>query len=135
VKASYNPAGGKNMQPKENSLLKQLERPFWQLYLFALLIVTLLVFIGAVILGDLRQMTNLYFWSTLFLFLIAALPIFFEIGTSAKIAGKAIKDGEEVGSQLKEKQETFNRGARITYLFGALGISTFILAVLTLVIR
>ena len=45
-----------------------------------------------------QKMTNLYFWSTLILFIIAGVPIFTEIGTSANIAGKALKDGEKVGS-------------------------------------
>lgn len=123
------------MEPKTNFVFEQLERPFWQLYLALLVIISVLVFIGALLLGTLRQMSNLFFWSTLLMFMIAAFPIFFEIGASAKIAGKAIKDGEKIGSQLKEKQKTFDRGARITYLFGLLGITTFILAVLALGIR
>ena len=108
--------------------------PFWQQYLLIIGIDTLIVFLGSLLLGDLRQMTNLYFWSTLILLVIAAVPIFTEVGTSAKIAGKAIKDGEEVGSQLKEKQSSFDRGARITYLFGLAALTTFILAFVTLII-
>jgi hypothetical protein len=77
-------------------------------------------------------MTNLYFWSTLILFIIASVPVFTEVGTRAKVAGKALKNGEMVGSQLKVKQPTFDRGARITYLFGLAGITTFILAFLAL---
>ncbi len=110
------------------------QRPFWQQYLMVIGIDTVIVFTGALILGDLRQMTNLYFWSTLILFIIAAVPVFTEVGTSAKIAGKALKNGEKVGSQLKEKQPTFDRGARITYIFGLSAFTTFILAILTLAI-
>ena len=77
-------------------------------------------------------MTNLYFWNTLILFIIAAVPVFTKVGTSAKIAGRALKDGEKVGSQLKEKQPAFDRGARITYLSGLAGITTFILTFLAL---
>jgi len=93
---------------------------------------TVIVFIGSLIFGNLRQMSNLFFWSTLIFFIIAAIPVFTEVGTSAKIAGKALKDGGKVGTQLKEKQPAFDRGARITYLFGLAGITTFILAFLAL---
>ena len=120
------------MNPKPNSLSEQLERPFWQLYLGILITVTLLVLLGSLLLGDIRQMSNLYFWSTLILFVFAAIPIFFEIGSSAKIIGRSLKDGEEVGTQMKEKKNTFDLGARITYLFGLSGITTFLLAILTL---
>lgn len=121
------------MDPKIK-LEQSKPRPFWQQYLLIIGIDTLIVFLGSLLLGDLRQMTNLYFWSTLILLVIAAVPILTEVGTSAKIAGKAIKDGEEVGSQLKEKQSSFDRGARITYLFGLAALTTFILAFVTLII-
>ncbi len=123
------------MEPQQNYLVTLLKRPFWQLYLLLIVVDSLLVLLGSLILGDIEQMSNLYFWSTLLFLVIAALPIFFEIGTSARIAGKAIKDGEKIGTQLKDKKKTFDRGARITYLFGTTGISTFILAILTLGIR
>ena len=122
------------MDPNHKLTETKPQRPFWQQYLMIMGIDTVIVFIGSLILGDLRQMTNLYFWSTLILFIIAAVPVFTEIGTSAKIAGKALKDGEKVGSQLKEKQPAFDRGARITYLFGLSAFTTFILAILTLAI-
>jgi len=120
------------MEPKPNLLLEQLEKPFWQLYLILLLLDTTLVIIGSLLLGDIRQMSNLYFWSTLFMFIIAVIPIFFEIGSSAKLIGRSLKNGEEVGDEMKNKRKTFDRGARITYLFGLTGITTFILAFLTL---
>ena len=120
------------MDPKRNFLHEQSQRPFWQLYIIVLAIDTAIVFVGSVILGNLLQMSNLYFWSTLIFFIIAAVPVFSEVGTSIKIAGKAFKDGEKVGSQIKDKQPVFDRGARITYLFGLSGITTFILAILTL---
>ena len=66
------------------------------------------------------------------MFIFAAIPIFFEIGSSAKIIGRSLKEGEEIGDKMKNKKQTFDRGARITYLFGLSGISTFILAFLTL---
>jgi hypothetical protein len=60
--------------------------------------------------------------------------VFSEVGTRVKVTVKAIKDGEKVGDQLKDKKITFDRGARITYLFGLSGITTFVLAILTLAI-
>jgi uncharacterized membrane protein YhaH (DUF805 family) len=122
------------MDPVQKPAEGQSQRPFWQQYLMVMGIVTIIVVVGALLLGNIRQISNLYFWSTLILFIIAAVPIFTEVGTSAKIAGKAIKDGEKIGDQLKEKQSTFDRGARITYLFGLSGITTFVLAFLTLAI-
>jgi hypothetical protein len=121
------------MDPK-TKLEQSKQRPFWQQYLLIMGIDTIIVFLGSLLLGDLRQMTNLYFWSTLILLIIAAVPILTEVGTSVKIRGKAIKDGEEVGSQLKDKQSSFDRGARITYLFGLAGLTTFLLAFVTLII-
>jgi len=120
------------MEPRSNFFFDQLEKPFWQLYLLILLIVTTLVLFGALLLGDIRQMSNLYFWSTLIMFIIAAIPIFFEIGSSARIIGRSLKEGDEIGDQMKNKKQTFDRGARITYLFGLTGITTFILAFLAL---
>ncbi len=122
------------MDPNHKMTETKPQRPFWQQYLMVIGIDTVIVFIGSLILGDLRQMTNLYFWSTLILFIIAAVPVFTEVGTSVKIAGKSLKNGEKVGSQIKEKQPTFDRGARITYLFGLSAFTTFILAILTLAI-
>jgi len=120
------------MEPKPNLLLEQLDKPFWQLYLILLLLDTTLVLIGSLLLGDIRQMSNLYFLSTMIMFIIAVIPIFFEIGSSAKLIGRSLKDGEEVGDEMNNKRKTFDRGARITYLFGSTGITTFILAFLTL---
>ena len=122
------------MDPVQKPADEQFQRPFLQQYLMVMGIVTIIVVVGSLLLGNIRQISNLYFWSTLILFIIAAVPIFTEVGTSAKIAGKALKDGEKVGDQLKEKQSTFDRGARITYLFGLSGITTFVLAILTLTI-
>lgn len=121
------------MDPKTN-LEQSKPRPFWQQYLLVIGITTLVVFLGSMLLGDLRQMTNLYFWSTVILLVIAVVPIISEVGTSAKIAGKALKNREEVGSQLQEKKPSFDRGARITYLFGLSALTTFILAFVTLII-
>lgn len=122
------------MDPVQKPAEQHSQRPFLLQYLMIMGFVTIIVIVGSLLLGNIRQISNLYFWSTLILFIIAALPIFTEVGSSAKIVGKALKAGEKVGEQLKEKKTTFDRGARITYLFGLSGITTFVLAILTLAI-
>jgi hypothetical protein len=109
-------------------------RPFWQQFLIILGIDTFLVLLIALILRDPGQLSNLYFWSSIILFIIAAIPILSELGSSARIAGKAIRKGEKVGEQLKVKQPAFDRGARTTYAFGLAGLVTFILSFLLLTI-
>ena len=69
------------------------------------------------------------------LLLIAAIPIFIEVGTRVISIGSAAKDSDRAAEQLKERQNKFDRGARITYLFGLASVTTFILAVITLAIR
>lgn len=108
------------------------QKPFWQQYLLIIGIDCLFVVVGALLLGNLRQISNLFFISTIILLIVAVIPIFSEIGSSAKIAGQAIREGEKVSPILREKQTIFERGARITYLYGMAGITTFILSVITL---
>ena len=64
----------------------------------------------------------------------AAKPILTEAGTSAKITGKAINDGDELSSQPKEIQSTFYPGVCITNLFGLACFSTLLLNYVTLII-
>ena len=56
-------------------------RPFWQQYLLIMAVVTIIAILGALLLGNIRQISNLYFLSTLVLLIIAAIPIFFEVGS------------------------------------------------------
>jgi hypothetical protein len=107
-------------------------RPFWQQFLIILSLDSLLVFIGALLLRDFGQVSNLYFWSSIVLFIIATIPIFGEVGSSAKLAGQAVRKGEKVGHLLKEKQPIFERGAKTTYLYGLAGVVTFILSMLSI---
>jgi hypothetical protein len=93
---------------------------------------SILVFIGALLLRDWGQVSNLYFWSSVLLLIIAVIPIFSEVGSSAKLAGKAVKDGVKVGPMLKEKQPIFERGAKTTYLYGLAGIITLIFSMLSI---
>ena len=107
-------------------------RPFWQQLLILLGLNSILVFFGALLLRDWGQVSNLYFWSSILLFIIAAIPIFSELGSSAKLAGRAVRKGEKVGTLLKEKQPIFERGARTTYLYGLAGVITFILSMFSI---
>ena len=119
----------------QNSKIQQpKQRPFWQQYLLIVAIDTIIVVIGALLLGNIWQISNLYFYSTLVLLVIAAVPIFFEAGTRVKSMGSSIKDSEKAAEQLKEKQSKFDRGARTTYLFGVASFTTFLLAIITLII-
>lgn len=107
-------------------------RPFWLNLLIILGVDSILVFIGALLLRDWGQVSNFYFWSSVLLLIIAVIPIFSEVGSSAKLAGKAVKDGVKVGPMLKEKQPIFERGAKTTYLYGLAGIITLILSMLSI---
>ncbi len=121
------------MDPKIE-IQQSKKRPFWQQYLLILAVDSIIVIIGALLLGNIRQISNLYFYSTLVLLVIAAIPIFFEAGTRVKAMGSSLKDGEKAAEQLKEKQSKFDRGARTTYLFGVASFTTFLLAIITLII-
>lgn len=120
-----------SFQPDKQS---RMRKPFWQQYLSIIGIDTAAVLGGALLLGNLSQISNLFFVSTIVLLIIAVIPIFSEIGNSARIAGRAIREGEKVSSILKEKQSIYEHGARITYLYGLSGITTFILSIITLII-
>jgi hypothetical protein len=106
-------------------------RPFWQQVLIVLGIDTLIVVLGAFVLRDPGQISNLYFLSSIVLFFVAAIPIASEIGSSAKIAGKAIKGGEKVNDLLRDKQVIYQQNARITYVFGLAGLVALSLSFLT----
>jgi hypothetical protein len=117
---------------KKPHLKPAAPRPFWLQVLIVLGITSLFVLVGAVLLGDLGHISNLYFWSSIILFIIAVIPIASEIGGSAKIAGRAVKEGENVGQQLKEKQALYQDRAKITYVFGLSGLITFLASFLTI---
>lgn len=118
---------------KRPNLSPNKSRPFWQRLLIILGIDILVVIVIAFLIGDIHQITNLFFLSSIILFVIAVIPIATEIGGSAKIVGKALKDSQKIGSQLKDKQPEFDRGASLTYLFGLAGMITFILSMITIV--
>ena len=113
-------------QPPKSAARRQ--RTFWQQLLIILGIDTVIVMLGALVFRDPDQISNFYFLSSIALFIVAAIPIATEIGGSAKIAGKAIKDGEKVNALLKEKQVIYEQKAQTTYLYGLAGLITFVLS-------
>ena len=105
--------------------------PRWLQTLIVVVIFSALVFLIALLLGDVRYVSNLYFYTTILLFMIAIIPIFFEIVSSSRIAGKAVKKNENVSDVLKEKQKVYEKSAKITFVFGFSGILTFLLSIIT----
>ncbi len=118
------------MQPQNNNKsIFDLQK--WKLVVIILILSSALVIIASLALGNIRYVSNLYFYCTLLLFIIAVIPIVLEIANSAKIASKAIRKDQQVSEILKEKQKTFERRANVTYAFGISGIGTFLLSIIT----
>ena len=87
-----------------------------------------LVLAGLVrLLGGSNQISNFYFLSSGIFFVVAVIPIFFEMGGNLRVAGKAMR-GDDTEDLAKSQAERSKAGARRTYLFGLAGITTFILA-------
>ena len=105
--------------------------PRWLQTIIVLAIFSALVFLIAVLLGNLGYVSSLYFYATIILFIIAIIPIIFEILSSAKIASKAVKKNEKVSEDLKEKQKVYEQSANVTYVFGFSGIITFLLSIIS----
>ncbi len=70
-------------------------------------------------------MLNLYFKITYIVFVFATFLIFSELRTLAKIAGDAYKDEKSGNSQLKKKKPAVDRDARVKYIFGFSGFTSF----------
>lgn len=105
-------------------------RPLILRYLILLAIDTVVVFTLSFIiqaLGGSNQVSNFYFLSALVFFIVAAIPIFSEMGGSIRVAGKVLK-GEEAEELVTKHKEKSQSGIKTTYLYGLLGITTFILA-------
>lgn len=106
------------------------ERPLIVRYFILLAIDSIIVFglsFVIQILGGSNQVSNFYFLSAFVFFVIAAIPIFTEMGGSIRVAGKVLK-GEEAEELVAKQKEKSQSGMKTTYLYGMLGITTFILA-------
>lgn len=113
-------------QPSKSEARKP--RNFWQQLMIILGVDTVIVILAALLFRNPAQISNFYFLSSIILFIVAAIPIAAEIGGSAKIAGKAVKEGEKVNALLKEKQVVYEQQAQTTYLYGLAGLIAFVLA-------
>ena len=108
-------------------------RPFW-LDALILLASTSLVGLILSLASSTVAISNVYFIAGVLFLLIAALPIFTEMGGNAKTSRQARKEGKHPLEIIKEQEKTgrYSRGTRITFLFGSCGFLCFILAVLTI---
>lgn len=105
----------------------KIPQSFWLQYLLIMAADTIIVLILAMIFGGIEQISNFYFISSFFLFLIAVLPIFSEAGNSIRAAGKHLT-GQDARAFLQAQEAKVQTGTRLTYLFGLAGITAFILA-------
>lgn len=113
---------------------KKSERPFWQQLLIILGIDSVVVVVGALILGDIRQMSNLYFYSCVALLVIAIIPVFSETGTSARRLGRSFVKGKKADPLSDEEVAKHDSGWSVTVLYGLAALAAFILAILSLAI-
>ena len=104
--------------------------PFWQAYLRVLGIDSAIVFAVALLLGDLPQVSNLYFISSVVLFIISVVPVFFEVGGNFRTVYRLSK-GEKMADLVHAQEESAKTGWRITALYGLCGLSAFILSIVT----
>ena len=108
-------------------------RPFW---LNALLLIVSTSLVGQIIslASGTDALSNVYFFASVLFLLIAALPVFTEMGGNAKTSRQARKEGKHPLEIIKEQEKAgrYSRGTRITYLFGLCGFLCFILAILTI---
>lgn len=107
-------------------------RPFW---LDALLLLASIALVGLILsLISSTVISNVYFIAGIAFLLVAALPIFTEIGGNAKTSRQARKEGKNPLEIIKEQEKTgrYSRGTRITFLFGLCGFLCFVLAILTI---
>jgi len=114
----------------ESIQIDKKNRPFWQKYLIIIAVDSLIVFlISAIILlaGGNNQISNLYFLSSAVLFVVAAIPVFTEMGGNLRLAGKALK-GDDAEKLMQAHAERSRMGTRNTFLYGLAGITTFVLA-------
>ena len=107
-------------------------RPFW---LDVLLIVAGVSVLGVILsLVSNTILSNVYFISAFVCLLIAAVPIFTEIGGNTRTSMQARREGKMPREAIQnlEKAGKYSRGTRITFLFGISGFICFVLAFLSL---
>ena len=107
-------------------------RPFWLDVLILLagtsVVGWILSLVSSVLLSD------VYFVAAASFLVVSAVPIFTEMGGNARVGRQARKEGRRPIEAIQEREKSgrYDRGTRITFLFGLSGLICFILAILTL---
>jgi len=107
-------------------------RPFWLNLIMIVSSVTLIGIIWALIAQDIDAISNTYFLGTLVLWIVAVVPAFGEMGGNVKIRLEARKSGKNAKQMINAQEEKYQRGGKVTFLFGLAGFICFILAFATL---
>jgi len=103
-------------------------RPFWLNLILIVGAVTLIGITWALIAQDISAVSNTYFLSTMVLWIVAIVPAFGEMGGNVKIRVEARKSGKDAKQMINAQEEKYQRGGKVTFLFGLAGFICFILA-------
>ena len=107
-------------------------RPFWLNVILIIGAITLIGTIWALIAQNIDAISNTYFLSTLVLWIVAIVPAIGEMGGNVKIRVEARKSGKDAKQMINAEEGKYQRGGKVTFLFGFAGFICFILAFATL---
>mgnify|MGYP001450007822 CR=1 FL=1 len=110
-------------------------RPFWLNLIILVGIVTLIGFIWFLFTRNVSALSNTFFLGAFVLWLVAVVPAFGEMGSNIKIHIDARKEKKDALTMLREAEQKYQEGGRITYLFGLSGLICFILALASLALE
>lgn len=110
---------------------KKPARSLW----FDIVMVLAITSLGGLLLAliGISSLSNVYFLAGAAFLLVSAVPIFTEFGGNARTGIRARKDGKNPLEAIRKNETSgkYNRGTRITFLFGLSGFICFGLAILT----
>jgi hypothetical protein len=117
------------MKPNRNAASS---RPFWLNALILLAGASLACYVLSLVTSI--SLSNLYFLTGFLFLVVAAVPIFTEVGGNARTGLQARREGKQIREALQAQQASgrYSQGTRTTFLFGVSGFICFILAVATL---
>ena len=107
-------------------------RPIWQGFLIILGIVTLIALIGLLVFQDVSVASNVYFIAAVVLWIVAVVPVFGEVDGNARLTRKAQRENLDRRELVMGQEEKYNRGWRVTFLYGLSGIICFVMAFVSL---
>ena len=96
--------------------------------------VTLIALIAYALSGSSNAISNVYFISAFLLWVVAVIPLFTEVGGNTKLRLQARKEGKNVYELISEQEEKYQRGGRVTFLYGSAGFICFFLAFVVLIV-